>query len=236
MDACAVSALITLTYTLTMKESPMNYYQPSVVDILTLDEVHATEPAMQPTLLEILQAHGHERFEAPIVAQRCQADFPALFPTASSHESPVVVVCLPNRMKYDLEELARSPLFPMQVPSRDLMELKTCLVAVGRDNELYLDAEKMIQTVRGVGEWGLHLLFICNGQLWVVKHPLDNHWSVGVVDLMESSGKNYCPQRSYTEAELAAAAAKSLDDSMGHDTTAIWHPEVVYKATADSGT
>lgn len=236
MDACAVSALITLTHTLTIKESPMNYYQPSVVDILPLDEVHAIEPAMQPTLLEILQAHGHERFEAPIVAQRCQADFPALFPTASPQESPVVVVCLPNRMKYDLEELAHSPLFPMHVPSRDLMELKTCLIAVGSDNELYLDAEKMIQTVRSVGERGLHLLFICDDQLWVVTHPLDNHWRMSVEKLMDSAGTNFCPYDCYTEAELAAAAAKSLDDSMQHDTTAIWQPEVVYKATADSGT
>lgn len=232
----AVSALITLIHTYTSKENLMNYYQPCVVAKMTLDEARAIEPEVQPTWLGILQAHGHEHFQAPIVAQMRQTDFPVLFPDAPLHEGPVVVVCLPDRMKYDLEELATSPLFPVNVESRDLMKSTTCLVAVGRDNELHLDAERMIFTINSIGEQGLYLLFICDGHLWIVNHPLDSHWGENVANTMMTAGINYRPYQSYTDAELAAAACKSLEKSTENETVSVWRPEVVYKSRTLSGT
>jgi hypothetical protein len=219
-----------------MKENHMAYHQPSLLTTMTLDDALAIEPELPPTLGGILHSHGHETFEAPVVAQISQGDLPALFPDRIRHNSPVVIIGLPDWMENDLEALAASSLDIINQISDDLMMSETCLIATGLEHELHLETGKMMHTFQHIGMGGLHLLFICGSHLWIVQHQFDSDWHNAIAAAMMGAGFNYCPYSVFSSAQIAAAACgRGTGDQVGPKKK-VWRPEVYYKAVASSNT
>lgn len=208
----------------------MNNDKPTVLTRLTLDEARSAEPEMQPTLGGILKAHGHATFTAPIVGQVRRSDFPKLFPEATVQDGPVVVICLPDWMRDDLEELAASGLFPVNVYSRDLMKKKTYLFLVGNKNEIRIEAARMTQTLDAINDNCLLLMLVCDDQLLIVSHTIDEDWCTTYQCSMMTAGVNYRPYRENTEVELAEAARRDTPDEREIGPVKVWRPYVTYKA------
>jgi hypothetical protein len=219
-----------------MKEKFMTYYGPSFLTSMTLDAAHAKESELKPTLDGILHTHGYETFQAPVVAQIRQGDLPAIFPNKRLHNNPVAIVCLPDWMENDLWPLVISPLEVRNQLSSDLMTSATCLTVTGHAHELHIDAQMMMQTLRGIGKNGLHLLFICGDHVWIVQHRVDAAWSHELGAAMMGAGENYRPYRLFSDAELAAAARKCEEGKQANETMSFWRPEVLYKSRTGSST
>lgn len=134
---------------------------------MTLNAAYGIEAALRPTLEGIFVAQGHETFTTLLCEQLHRTNFPHLFPNAHVENGPVVILCLPETMKDEVEPLANSAL---RIVNRvgDHLKMTTCLVLAGATGDLALNAERFLNDI---GADGLYFILVCGDQVLIVVHP-----------------------------------------------------------------
>jgi hypothetical protein len=178
----------------------------------------------------ILASHGYGIFTEPEVAQMRQTDLPQLFPQAQINDGPVVMLCLPDSMKDALDALANSALITMNITSSNLLEKSTFLVLSGGAHEIRLDTWLLSDTMRDIGDDGLHVILVCDGQLRIVVHPWDEDCGIAMQCAMMTSGMNYRPHRNWPEEAIAEAVYARAPEASENEVRYVWCPGVLCMA------